>query len=269
MKPVSIRFQCFGPYREEMFVDFEALEKRGLFLICGETGAGKTTILDAICYALYGKSSGGNRGDLSAMRCKLADPSEETVVEFTFDTNGKRYRFTRSLRFGRKNLMDFHNCMVMEDGEFVPLFENPKLKNVNQKAEELVGLNHEQFRQVIILPQGQFEKLLVSDSVEKEKILVSLFQAEKWQNIAEEMYRRVAEEDRKLRGEIADIKSRLSDYHCDSIEELEAMSRAEEVALNELAEVVKESEQQETVHAMKKRFVCRSRWMSWKSARER
>ena len=247
MKPVSIRFQCFGPYREEMFVDFEALEKRGLFLICGETGAGKTTILDAICYALYGKSSGGNRGDLSAMRCKLADPSEETVVEFTFDTNGKRYRFTRSLRFGRKNLMDFHNCMVMEDGEFVPLFENPKLKNVNQKAEELVGLNHEQFRQVIILPQGQFEKLLVSDSVEKEKILVSLFQAEKWQNIAEEMYRRVAEEDRKLRGEIADIKSRLSDYHCDSIEELEAMSRAEEVALKALTEEVKESERQEIV----------------------
>ena len=161
MKPVSIRFQCFGPYREEMFVDFEALEKNGLFLICGETGAGKTTILDAICYALYGKSSGGNRGDLSAMRCKLAEPSEETVVEFTFDTNGKRYRFVRSLRFGRKNLMDFHNCMVLEDGAFVPLFENPKLKNVNQKAEELVGLNHEQFRQVIILPQGQFEKLLV------------------------------------------------------------------------------------------------------------
>ena len=246
MKPVSIRFQCFGPYREEMFVDFEALEKNGLFLICGETGAGKTTILDAICYALYGKSSGGNRGDLSAMRCKLAEPSEETVVEFTFDTNGKRYRFVRSLRFGRKNLMDFHNCMVLEDGAFVPLFENPKLKNVNQKAEELVGLNHEQFRQVIILPQGQFEKLLVSDSVEKEKILVSLFRAEKWQNIAEEMYHRVAEEDRKLRGEIADIKSRLSDYHCDTIEALEEISRSEEAQLKELAEAVKASELQET-----------------------
>lgn len=245
MKPISIRFKCFGPYKEEMFVDFEALEKNGLFLIYGETGAGKTTILDAICYALYGKSSGGNRGDLSAMRCKLAEPSEETLVEFTFDTNGKRYRFVRSLRFGRKNLMDFHNCMVLEDGNFVPIFENPKLKNVNQKAEELVGLNHEQFRQVIILPQGQFEKLLVSDSVEKEKILVSLFKAEKWQNIAEEMYRRVAEEDRKLRGEIADIKSRLSDYQCDSIEELEARSGAEEVRLSELAEAVKESEQLE------------------------
>ena len=246
MKPVSVRFQCFGPYKEEMFVDFETLEKNGLFLICGETGAGKTTILDAICYALYGKSSGGNRGDLSVMRCKMAEPSDETVVEFTFDTNGKRYRFLRTLRFGRKNLIDFHNCMVLENGNYVPLFENPKLKNVNQKAEELVGLNHGQFSQVIILPQGQFEKLLVSDSVEKEKILVSLFKAEKWQNIAEEMYRRVSEEDRKLRGEIADIKSRLSDYNCNKIEELEELFKLEEVQLKELAEAVKESEQQET-----------------------
>ena len=252
MKPVSVRFQCFGPYKEEMFVDFETLEKNGLFLICGETGAGKTTILDAICYALYGKSSGGNRGDLSVMRCKMAEPSDETVVEFTFDTNGQRYRFLRTLRFGRKKLIDSHNCMVLENGNYVPLFENPKLKNVNQKAEELVGLNYEQFRQVIILPQGQFEKLLVSDSVEKEKILVSLFKAEKWQNIAEEMYRRVSEEDRKLRGEIADIKSRLSDYNCNKIEELEELFKLEEVQLKELAKEVKESEQQET--AQKERY---------------
>lgn len=247
MKPISVRFKCFGPYKKEMFVDFEELEKNGLFLICGETGAGKTTILDAICYALYGKSSGGNRGDLSAMRCKLAEPSEETLVEFTFDANGKRYRFVRNLRFGRKNLIDSHNCMVLEDGNYVPIFENPKLKNVNQKAEELVGLNHEQFRQVIILPQGQFEKLLISDSVEKEKILVSLFKAEKWQNIAEEMYRRVAEEDRKLRGEIADIKSRLSDYGCDKIEELEELAKTEMQGLKVLEENAREKERLEVV----------------------
>lgn len=245
MKPISVRFKCFGPYKKEMFVDFEELEKNGLFLICGETGAGKTTILDAICYALYGKSSGGNRGDLSAMRCKLAEPSEETLVEFTFDANGKRYRFVRSLRFGRKNLIDSHNCMVLEEGNYVPIFENPKLKNVNQKAEELVGLSHEQFRQVIILPQGQFEKLLISDSVEKEKILVSLFKAEKWQNIAEEIYRRVAEEDRKLRGEIADIKSRLSDYGCEKIEELEVIAKEEALNLQNLEADAKEKERLE------------------------
>ena len=221
MKPISVRFQNFGPYRKEMFVDFAELEKKGLFLICGETGAGKTTILDAMCYALYAKSSGGLRGDLSVMRCKLAEPSEETLVEFTFEAEGKVYRFTRSLRYGRKNLMDFHNCLVMKEGEFVPIFENPKLKNVNQKAEEIIGLNYEQFRQVIILPQGQFEKLLVSNSEEKEKILVSLFKAEKWQQIADEFYDRVAEEDKKLKIEITDIRSRLSDYKCETMEEMQ------------------------------------------------
>lgn len=139
MRPISVKFQCFGPYRKEMFVDFEKLEKQGLFLIYGETGAGKTTILDAICYALYAKSSGGIRGDLSTMRCKLAEPSEETIVEFTFAINGDCYRFVRSLRYGRKNLLDSHNCMVLQGEEFVPIFENPKLKNVNQKAEELLA----------------------------------------------------------------------------------------------------------------------------------
>ena len=74
MKPVSIRFKCFGPYLQEQFIDFTQLEKSGLFLICGETGSGKTTILDAISYALYGRSSGALRGDLSVMRCKLAQP---------------------------------------------------------------------------------------------------------------------------------------------------------------------------------------------------
>lgn len=234
MKPISVRFRCFGPYRKEMFVDFEELEKKGLFLICGETGAGKTTILDAICYALYGKSSGGLRGDLSVMRCKLAEQTEETLVEFIFEVNKKRYCFTRTLRFGRKNLIDEHNCKVWKEGEFIPIFENPGIKNVNQKAEEIVGLSYEQFRQVIILPQGQFEKLLVSDSAEKEKILVSLFRAEKWQFIAEELYERVAEEDKRLKAEYQEIASRLSDYHCQNISELEQLSKERTVQLEDL-----------------------------------
>ena len=69
MKPVSVTFKCFGPYMDQQFIDFSELEKNGLFLICGETGAGKTTILDAMCYALYCESSGGQRGDIENMRC--------------------------------------------------------------------------------------------------------------------------------------------------------------------------------------------------------
>jgi len=226
MKPVSLRFQCFGPYVQEQFIDFQELEKNGLFLICGETGAGKTTILDAICYALYGRSSGGLRGDISVMRCKLARQDEETRVEYVFDCGGERYQFTRNLKYGRKNLNDSHNCLIWKEGRFVPIFENPKATNVNKKAEELIGLSYDQFRQVIILPQGQFEKLLVSNSEEKEKILVSLFHADRWQRIAEEIYRRVSERDKALNQEKLRISTKLAEYGCETGSQLEEKREA-------------------------------------------
>ena len=98
MKPITLEFVCFGPYMEGQFVNFEDLERDGLFLICGETGAGKTTILDAMCMALYGRASGGARGELPDMRCKLADRDDVTRVEFVFDNGGRRYKFLRVLR---------------------------------------------------------------------------------------------------------------------------------------------------------------------------
>ena len=244
MKPVSVRFRCFGPYMQEQHIDFTQLEENGLFLICGETGAGKTTILDAICYALYGRSSGGLRGDLSVMRCKLAGKDDETLTEFVFDSNGKRYQFIRSLKYGRKNLNDTHNCLVLEDGEYVPIFENPKATVVNKKAEELIGLTYDQFRQVIILPQGQFEKLLVSDSVEKEKILVSLFHADRWQKIADELYRRVADRESKLKQEKLQIQTKLREYGCETVEQLEEKRIQETHAAEQLGQEAAALEEQ-------------------------
>lgn len=251
MKPVSIRFKCFGPYMAEQYIDFRELEKNGLFLICGETGAGKTTILDAMCYALYGRSSGGLRGDMSVMRCKLAGKEDETYVEFLFDSDGRRYKFTRTLKYGRKNLNDSHNCLVLEGEEYVPLFENPKATVVNKKAEELIGLTYDQFRQVIILPQGQFEKLLVSDSVEKEKILVSLFHADRWQKIADELYRRVAEWDAALKQEKFQISTKLKEYSCESLPELAEKRQDKQNALEELKARLEAAEQ--AVTAQRKR----------------
>ncbi|XCP85943.1 SMC family ATPase [Roseburia hominis] len=237
MRPISIRFQCFGPYLKEQFIEFETFAKNGLFLICGETGAGKTTILDAMCYALYGKSSGGqkgDRGDLSVMRCALAKKEDETLVEFIFEAGGRRYKFVRSLKYSRKNLHDYHNCMVFEAGEYVPIFENPKKQNVNQKAEELLGLTDKQFRQVVVLPQGQFERFLVSDSAEKETILVSLFKADRWQKIADEIFRRVTEEDQELQRESARMADRLADYACGSVKEFEEFTQCKKAALEQV-----------------------------------
>lgn len=250
MKPVSIRFKCFGPYLQEQFIDFTQLEKSGLFLICGETGSGKTTILDAISYALYGRSSGALRGDLSVMRCKLAQPKDETLVEFIFDSGGHRYRFTRSLKYGRKNLNDSHDCARLEDGVFVPIFENPKLKSVNEKAEELIGLTYDQFRQVIVLPQGQFETLLVSKSEEKEKILVSLFHADRWQRIADELYSRISTQDQQIRQQRQMIRAKLQEYGCVNLETLTMVQEDTAQKLQQLRKDLENAEQ--SLDAVKK-----------------
>ncbi len=198
MKPVSVRFRCFGPYMDEQFVDFEELGSRGIFLICGETGSGKTTILDAICYALFGKSSGGLRQGIEVMRCKAAKAADRTLVEYIFDSGGNRYRFHRELRFGRKNLMEEDGCEILRDGVYVPLFQNPTATAVNKKAEEILGLTYDQFCQVVMLPQGKFERLLVSNSEEKERILTSLFQADRGNAIVLGVKARADEETKRL-----------------------------------------------------------------------
>ena len=218
MKPVSVRFRCFGPYMEQQFIDFSLLEKNGLFLICGETGAGKTTILDAMCYALYGESSGGQRGDLEHMRCKLAQKTDETLVEFIFDSNGQRYKFSRSLKFKTKNLHSYHNCYVWKDDVWEVL--DTGIRQVSAQAERIVGLTSSQFRQVIILPQGKFEEFLVSDSKKKEEILVTLFNVQQWSRICEEIGRRVNARANALNQEKTAITEGLRRYGCETLDAL-------------------------------------------------
>ena len=250
MRPISVRFKCFGPYMDEQFVNFEELSSKGIFLICGETGSGKTTILDAICYALFGKSSGGLRQGIEVMRCKSAKTTDKTAVEYIFESNGNRYRFHRELRYGRKNLMEEDGCEVFQDGGFVPVFQNPTATNVNKKAEEILGLTYDQFCQVVMLPQGKFERLLVSNSEEKEKILTSLFHADKWNRIVLGVKTRVEEEAKRLDRELADIQGQLSVYGCTSVDGLKEKLTASKEEVAALEKVVNEAEQRRT-HAAK------------------
>ena len=212
MKPVSIRFKGFGPYVQEQYIDFTQFEKNGLFLICGETGAGKTTILDAMCVALFGRSSGSKPGDLDKMRCKLCAKEDETLVEFLFDSDGQRYKFLRRGIFKTKNFNEDHKCYVFRDGTEVLISE--KKSQVNQKAEELIGLSCDQFRQVVILPQGEFERLLTSKSEEKEAILTTLFHAERWSRIAERVAEQVGARAKALNQEKIRMEAKLSEYGC-------------------------------------------------------
>lgn len=237
MKPLIIKFQAFGPYKNEEIIDFEQISKQGLFLICGETGSGKTTILDAMTFALFGKSSGGMRDQLETMRCKQSEWGTDTYVLFEFELQQKVYRFERKLECKKVKLSASQNVYIKnEEGIFEPIFENCKEKDINAKAKELLGLDYEQFRQVIILPQGQFEKLLTSNSDEKEKILVSIFGVNKWQKIANYFYEQAAGNRNQLVKMKEQVEVRLEEEGCKSLEEFEKQIGQLQVKMGKMQE---------------------------------
>ena len=133
-----------------------------------------------------------------AMRCQYAQEHAQTFVELTFEHEGKRYQFYRYLRPSKRKDLDGYEEMARagqlgRDGALIPFAANMKKTAVDQYAAELIGLSYEQFRQIILLPQGQFERLLTADTEEKEKILRTRFGAEIWANAAEwlgEVYKR-------------------------------------------------------------------------------
>lgn len=195
MKPLYLELQAFGPYVEKQTVDFQKLSEKGIFLIKGKTGSGKTTVFDAMTFALYGGGSGENekskngRNDLEEWRCSQADDNIDTYVSFTFSVYGRKYRFTRKLVKKRvKFSAEYEAGEIDEEGNVIPFFENPKKDSLTEKAEELIGLSKEQFRQVVLLPQGQFEIFLTASSKDKEKILQNIFESEKWEKYAEKFF---------------------------------------------------------------------------------
>lgn len=221
MKPLKIEFQAFGPYADYEMVDFEKISSKGLFLICGKTGIGKTMILDAITFSLFGKSSGNVRDDFEGMRCTRAEFDKPTFVRFQFENNGDIYIFERRLERKRKNLSASYSVKKDDgQGHFIELYDNPKEKTLNEKAKELLGLEYEQFRQVIVLPQGQFEKMLTSGSDEKEKILTSIFGESQWQKIAEKFYQNASAKRDALREKRERILGSLKEEGCDTLDEL-------------------------------------------------
>ena len=258
MIPLTLRFAAFGPYEAEQCIDFSGFRQDGLFLISGPTGAGKTAILDSMTYALFGRSSGGARGSLVAMRCQYAQEHAQTFVELTFEHEGKRYQFYRYLRPSKRKDLDGYEEMARagqlgRDGALIPFAANMKKTAVDQYAAELIGLSYEQFRQIILLPQGQFERLLTADTEEKEKILRTLFGAELWVNAAEWLGQQAAE----MQAESRELRSRrdalLQSAGAESLRELQKQCRALDAqvsegqkALNGALETLGQAKQRET-----------------------
>lgn len=224
MRIERIAFQAFGPYVNQVELAMDELSKHHLFLIKGATGAGKTVILDAITFALYGKSSSGERGDFETMRSRMADDKQKTFVELIFQVHGHRYRFYREIVVGKKRSGEARYKVNVNGGElienqFYPFFENCKMTLLEKQAEKLIGLNHAQFIRTMILPQGKFERLLISNSEEKQEILKSLFQSERWAILCEALSDHLKSAKEKTERMGADIESSLAQAEVKSLSE--------------------------------------------------
>lgn len=230
MKPLQLKIQAFGPYVEMQTIDFEKLSENGIFLIKGPTGSGKTTIFDAMTFALYGGSSGDDskskvgRNDLEEWPCNQAERSLTTVVSFRFSARGKKYEFTRKLVPKRVSLSEQYSAgEIDENGVLMPFFENPKKDALTKKAEELIGLTKEQFRQVVLLPQGQFERFLTANSEEKGVILEKIFDARRWGAYANQVCKAAVEWEASLKKEKLEIQQSLGEEQLTTLGDLEAL----------------------------------------------
>ncbi|MGB1238228.1 MAG: AAA family ATPase [Pseudomonadales bacterium] len=195
MRPIRLSITAFGPFAGTECVDFTALGEQPLFLINGVTGAGKTTLLDAICFALYGKTTGDER-EAAQMRCDHAAAATGTVVEFSFSIHAKAYWIKRSpeqLRPKAKGEGYTRSGASAElwtldaQGEPGELIVSQKVTEASREIERITGLNVDQFRQVMILPQGKFRQLLLADSKDREAIFGQLFSTQIYKRIENQL----------------------------------------------------------------------------------
>ena len=185
MKPVKLMMSAFGPYAGTTEIDFERLGSQGLYLITGDTGAGKTTIFDAIVFALYGEASGDvRRADM--FRSKYAKEEVPTFVSFVFDYRGKRYQVKRNPEYQRPKGRGTGYTTQKAEAELVyPDSRTPvtKSKEVTRAVTELIGLDRRQFTQIAMIAQGDFQKLLLAGTEERGNIFRQIFKTGLYQTL--------------------------------------------------------------------------------------
>ncbi len=194
MRPLNIKISAFGPYAGYTEIPMEELGEKGLYLITGDTGAGKTTIFDAMCCALFGEASGPNR-EASMFRSMYADPETPTEVELTFSHMGKVYTVKRNpdyirpaKRGGGETKQVADAVLTMPDGSVVT-----KVKVVTSKVEEILGFNKDQFSQIAMLAQGDFLKLLLASTKERMEIFRDIFKTHNYLSLQKNLDRATGE----------------------------------------------------------------------------
>lgn len=210
MKPIKLVMNAFGPYASKAEVHFEEFGDQGIFLITGDTGAGKTTIFDAITFALFHKTSGMDR-EVATLRSDFAEKQEETYVEFTFSHKGREYRIKRhptytveKLKTDRKAKAEFYQ------------FPDPPISGVRQVDEavvQLLRINYDQFKQISMIAQGEFRKVLNTDSKTRGEILQKLFFTSGYQRMGKRMDERYKE----VKEEVENIYRSIAQYFEDVV----------------------------------------------------
>ncbi|WP_235040042.1 AAA family ATPase [Vreelandella profundi] len=233
MTPLTLTMQAFGPFAGTENIDFTALGKSPLFLINGPTGAGKSSILDAICFALYGQTTGNDR-DPTQMRCDQAAGTLLTEVTLSFRLRDVDYRVRRVPQQERPKARGegttTHSAeaqlwRLTTEGEIDTCLVARKVSDATAEVQALMGLNADQFRQVMVLPQGKFRELLIADSAKRENIFSQLFQTHIFQRIEE-----------RLRTQANQIIRDVNDHQHRVKGILEASDVESETALSELLE---------------------------------
>ncbi|SHI49824.1 exonuclease SbcC [Butyrivibrio fibrisolvens DSM 3071] len=215
MRPLNLTISAFGPYKDKTIIDFTRLGERGLYLITGDTGAGKTTIFDAICFALYGEPSGSSR-DPKMFRCKYSEGSVPTFVELVFSYHGKEYRVKRNPEYERPALRGGGTTVQKADAElFFPDGREPvtKTSEVTKEIEKIIGLSKDQFTQIAMIAQGDFMKLLLSDTAERSKIFRQIFMTGRYQRLQDNLKKEANKADSEYK-----IKAAVAEEYIDQIE---------------------------------------------------
>lgn len=215
MRPLKLTVSAFGPYAGKVVMDLEKLGREGLYLITGDTGAGKTTIFDAITYALYGEPSGDNR-DPSMFRSKYAQPETPTWVELVFAYGGKTYTVRRSPEYerpakrgGGTTLQKAEAELLLPDGRQVT-----KAREVTREIVAIIGLDRSQFSQIAMIAQGDFLKLLLADTKSRQEIFREIFKTRYYMVFQERMKSETGKLQRECDGARASVRQYIAGVTC-------------------------------------------------------
>jgi len=214
MRPVKITISAFGPYAGRTVIDMDELGTKGLYLITGDTGAGKTTIFDAITFALYGQASGSR--EPSMLRSKYADADTPTEVELQFEYRGKLYKIRRNPEYTRPSKRGTGFTTEKADAELTLPDGSVVAKNreVAEAVRNILGIDREQFMQIAMIAQGDFMKLILSSTDERKTIFRQLFKTERYRKLEEALKQDTAKTEKKYTDLLDGIERYLENADC-------------------------------------------------------